>query len=153
MEAKAAEAWAGLRALHEGAAPSIALLAKAGRVTAAAVARRAENEGWEAPHADAVRERQRRLQQQITRLDAQVDRLMADAEEAGTGLDKSRIDLLSTLLRSVEKLRELVPTERKEDTVKERDARVANILQKIHERIQTLAQQLAPGGGPQPGRR
>ncbi|HEV7417584.1 MAG TPA: hypothetical protein VGN98_15615, partial [Tianweitania sediminis] len=96
---------------------------------------------------------QRRLQQQITRLDAQVDRLMADAEEAGTGLDKSRIDLLSTLLRSVEKLRELVPTERKEDTVKERDARVANILQKIHERIQTLAQQLAPGGGPQPGRR
>jgi hypothetical protein len=134
------EVWAGLRAIYEGAALSFALLGKAGCLTEDSVAQRARREGWIAGGGERAKQ-QRRLQGQITRLDNQIERLIGEAEE-GEGFDKARIDLLTALLRSVEKLREMMPAIDNEQDVKERDARIGKILHRVHAHVEELARRI-----------
>ncbi len=92
MVAGPALQWAALRALHEGAAASLDLLAQASGRSPAAMHKRAASEGWR--DAEAAKQ----LSGQEKRLKALLDQQIGKAEAAGvdeTGsasADKARMD-------------------------------------------------------------
>jgi len=146
MTAKVAPTWAALRALYEGTQPTFAVLAQAGRVTEVRVACKAKREGWVDGWAVATRAKQTaRLQKQIEKLEAQIEKVIGGGEEAETGIDKAKLDILGLLLRSIEKLKDMMPSEtvQTEVKVRERDVRVGKILKHLDERILELARHFA----------
>lgn len=146
MTAKANTVWAALRALYEGEQVSFALLAEASRLTEIRVACRARREGWTDGGLVAVgRKQSARLQNQIERLEAQIEGVIGSGDEPAVGIDKAKLDVLALLLRAIEKLKDMMPSEpvQKEAKVKERDASVRKTLTRIDNRILELAQHFA----------
>jgi hypothetical protein len=140
MVAKPALQWAALRALHEGAAASLDLLANAAGRSAASLSRRAEKEAWrDAETAVQLSSQELRLRilldQQITKAEA------ANADDEGSAsADKARMDAISAVMRTLEKIGEITrsDTSAKENQTR-RDANMAEILRRIDERIVELA--------------
>ena len=140
MVAKAALQWVALRALHEGAAASLDLLANAAGRSAASLSRRAEKEAWRDAEATAQLSNQEQrlrilLDQQITKAEA------ANADDEGSAsADKARMDAISAVMRTLEKIGEITrsDTSAKENQTR-RDANMAEILRRIDERIVELA--------------
>lgn len=155
MVAKPALQWAALRALHEGAAASLDLLADASGRSPAALRKRAAAEGWR--DADAAM----RLCGQERRLRALLDQQIGKAEAAGmeeqgsATADKARMDAISAVMRTLEKIGEITRGDggAKENQTR-RDEDMAGILRRIDERIAELAigyaRQLG-GGASEPG--
>ncbi|MGB3899881.1 MAG: hypothetical protein WA973_15175 [Mesorhizobium sp.] len=132
--------WAALRALHEGAAPSLDLLAQASGRSPAAMRKRAASEGWR----DA--EAAMRLSNQEKRLRVLLDQQIGKAEAAGTdeagsaSADKARMDAIAAVMRTLEKIGEITRSDSgaKENQTR-RDEDMAAILRRIDERIVELA--------------
>lgn len=144
MTAKVTPTWAALRAIYEGAQPSFALLGEAGRVREITVACRARREGWTDGWTHAVRRKQTaRLQKQIDQLEGQIEKVIGGGEDGG--IDKARLDILNLLLRSIEKLKDMMPSEaaQLDVTVRERDVRIGKILKHLDTRILELARHFA----------
>jgi hypothetical protein len=140
MVAKAALQWVALRALHEGAAASLDLLADATGRSVASLNRRAEKEAWRDAEAAAQLSNQELrlrilLDQQITKAEA----VNAD-DEGSASADKARMDAISAVMRTLEKIGEITrsDTSAKENQTR-RDANMADVLKRIDERIVELA--------------
>jgi hypothetical protein len=140
MVAKSALQWAALRALHEGASASLDLLADATGRSIASLSRRAEKEAWrDAEAATQLSNQEQRLRilldQQITKAEA----ASAD-DEASASADKARMDAISAVMRTLEKIGEITrsDTSAKENQTR-RDANMADVLRRIDERIVELA--------------
>jgi hypothetical protein len=141
MGAKAEKVWAALRALYEGEKRDFELLAEAGSLTEVRVRCRAERDGWvPGGLATSYENRTARLQKQIAQLEGEIADVIGSGASSVPGLAKARLDLLGLLLRSVEKLKEMMPAEtiRNAEAVKEREKRVGSILRRIEERAQLL---------------
>jgi hypothetical protein len=140
MGAKATLQWVALRALHEGAAASLELLASAAGKSAASLIKRAGKEGWcDAEMAMQLSNQERRLRillnQQITKAEVSNN----DAQESASA-DKARMDAISAAMRTVEKIGEIArnDTSAKENQTR-RDADMADVLRRIDARIVELA--------------
>jgi hypothetical protein len=140
MGAKAALQWAALRALREGAAASLNLLADAAGRPIESVVKRSEREGWSDAEASlqlANQERRLRvlLDQAITKAEAASE----DAQESAAA-DKARMEAISAAIRTIEKIGEIArnDTSAKENQTK-RDADMADVLRRIDARIIELA--------------
>lgn len=144
MGVKSALQLAALRALHEGAAASLDLLAVAADRSVVALRKRAEAEGWaDAEAAMQLSNQERRLrillEQQITKAEATID-----AVEASAATDKAQMEAISAAMRTVEKMGEIARSDtsaRQNQT--RRDADMASVLRRIDERIVELAMGLA----------
>lgn len=140
MVAEPALQWAALRALHEGAAASLELLAQATGRSLSLMRKRAGKEGWRDAGAAM------RLCGQERRLRALLDQQIGKAEAAGadeTGsasADKARMDAISAVMRTLEKIGEITRGDsgaKENQTGKDED--MADILRRIDERIVELA--------------
>src|SRR5690606_28952278 len=142
-----------LRALCEGQAPTLDLLAAAARRTPHALALKARREGWRMNEAvlhgvEASGEAARaRLTALAVSLVGDMEDLVREAAEGGP-LDKSRVEAVSLLIRTLEKLGEITRGEggAKENQTRN-DAELAKLLQRIDERIVELAHAYAEGLG------
>jgi hypothetical protein len=140
MVAKPALQWASLRALHEGAAASLDLLADAAGRSVTSLRKRADKEAWR----DA--ETATQLSNQELRLRVVLDQQITKAETSGDGAetsasaDKARMDAISAVMRTLEKIGEITrsDTSAKENQTR-RDANMADVLRRIDERIVELA--------------
>jgi hypothetical protein len=149
-----------LRALAEGAKPTLDLLADASSRSLRSLERDAEREGWaleRAPIEDIVG----RIRDIAARLLDQVEALTRAAAENGGKIEKGKVDAIVTLVRSLDKIGEIM---RPEEVVKEnqirRDEKLADVLDRINNRILELARELAEkmveqrgragGSGPRP---
>jgi hypothetical protein len=140
MGAQAALQWAALRALHEGAAASLDLLANAAGRSAASLAKRAAKEGWrDAEEAMQLSHQERRLRvlldQAITKAEA-----AGDVTDGSAAADKARMEAISAAMRTVEKMGEIARSDTSaKDNQTRRDADMANVLRRIDARIIELA--------------
>lgn len=143
---------AGLRALYEGAPPTIETLALVSHRSPRLLAKVARQQGWgvagiqaAGPPGEPVDPGalERRLTVLADRLVRDLEAVSAAGEEAG-GYDKARIDALSAMLRMVEKIGEITrgPERAKENQIKS-DAEMAAALERINNRIVELATELA----------
>lgn len=140
MVAEVALQWLALRALHEGAAASLELLARASGRSPATLRKRAATEGWRDAEAAT------RLSSQERRLRVLLDQQIAKAEAAGedeagsASADKARMDAISAVMRTLEKIGEITRGEggAKENQTRD-DEYMAETLRRIDERIVELA--------------
>lgn len=143
---------AALRALYEGAAPQIGLLARAARRSEAGLRRLAERQGWHpAGQGGEGSDLQRRLLVLSDRLVGELERASEEGARHGA-YDKGRIDALSAMLRMVEKISEKARgSERAREDQTASDEEMAAALERIDARIRALARELAgslgAGGG------
>ncbi|MBN9066210.1 MAG: hypothetical protein ACTHJQ_20760 [Rhizobiaceae bacterium] len=132
-----------LRALAEGAEPTLALLADASQRSLNGLVRRAAKEGWKigcAPPAN-IAERVRSTAALL------IDRLEAAGREAlanGGRIDKTEIDGLVSIIRGLERIGDLVrPEEAARENQIRSDEELAALLGRINERIVELARAFA----------
>lgn len=153
--AKVEATWAALRALHEGARPTLELLARAGRYQTQTVEGKARAQGWDEGQ---TAKRRQRLQKQQEQLEAQMARLTAELATDDSGVTKAKVETISALMKAVEKLGEMLPAsqadarEMARKGAMERNGRVARLLGRIDARILELAREFAgeiKPGGPQ----
>jgi len=138
---------AALRALAEGAEPTLALLADAAQRSLKGLIRRAAKEGWKvgrAPPAN-IAERVRSTAAVL------IDRLEAAGREAlanGGRIDKTEIDGLVSIIRGLDRIGDLVRPEEaaREDQIKS-DEELAARLGRINERIVEVARAFATDMG------
>ncbi len=144
MVAQAAARWIGLRALFEGAAPTVELLAQAGGTSVAAILRRAKAEGWRSSLASetAAAGSADRLERVLNLVMREVEAIGAAAEAEGLALDKGRIDGVWSMIRTLEKV-DAFARERAKESQTRQDAEMADVLQRIDSRIIELAREYA----------
>lgn len=138
MVAKADERWLALRALFEGAAVDAALLSAASGYAVSSIDRRILRDGWASPIAGDFDDRLARLADSLV---GQVETLRLENEG---GLDKAQVAMVGSIVRTVEKISELM---RGGDAAKvsqtNRDAEMADVLARIDRRIVELARDYA----------
>lgn len=138
LGASAVERGRALRALYEGAAAGVELLAAASGKAASTIERQILREGWTAPTSTGLDERLARLADALV---AQVESLRLEHEGA---FDKGQVDLVSSILKTVEKIGELSRgTESEKVSQTKRDAETADVLARIDRRIIQLARDYA----------
>jgi hypothetical protein len=132
-----------LRALAEGATPTLALLADLTGRPPGALMRKAKREGWAIGRAGAE-DVAARIREIAKGLLDQLEALTREAAENGGKIDRERIEALMVLVRSLEKIGEVM---RPEDAAKEnqirRDENLADVLDRINQRILALAGEFA----------
>lgn len=139
MVAIANEHWIALRALYEGVAANIELLSAVSGRSKVAIGKRAEKEAWvHARSGGDLRERLDRLADSLVR---QIEAIRLESEAS---FDKTQIDKISALIRTVEKIVEITRGggSAKESQTK-RDAGMAEVLGRIDRRIIELAREYA----------
>lgn len=128
------------RALYEGAQPGFEQLAAATGWALATIKTRAAREDWQRLDAPDRASQNSRLAKVVDRLIGEIEALGIGNGDDATGLDKARIDAISTLTRTLEKIGEIT---RNDDGAKEnstrRDADMSGLLKRIDERIIELA--------------
>ena len=136
-----------LRALAEGAEPTLALLADASQRSLNGLVRRAAKEGWKigrAPPAN-IAERVRSTAAVL------IDRLEAAGREAlanGGRIDKTEIDGLVSIIRGLDRIGDLMrPEEAATENQIRSDEELAALLGRINERIIELARVFAADMG------
>lgn len=141
---RALDAWQARRALHEQFGAGLDLIARAAALSAAGVARRAGQEGWQAPRVRAADGGT--LSQRIGRLAEKLVGEMEAIERAGaaSGFDKARIEAVTALTRALEKAGEIgeARVERQQEQ-KKTDAEIAELLGRMDDRIVELARREA----------
>lgn len=138
MGAKANECWRALRALYEGRPADTGLLAIASGHAVASIDKRIAREGWVKAAPGELDERLARLSDSLI---GQVETLRLESEGV---FDKSQVDMVASIVRTVEKIGELM---RGGDAAKvsqtKRDAEMADVLARIDRRIIELARDYA----------
>lgn len=138
MVARADERWRALRALYEGAPADAALMSVASGYAEATILRRIDSGSWVAGTGGGVDERLARLADSLV---GQIETLRS--ENAGV-FDKSQIELVGSVVRTVEKISELMRGgEAAKVSQTNRDAEMANVLARIDRRIVELARDYA----------
>ncbi|RUM97347.1 hypothetical protein EET67_13365 [Pseudaminobacter arsenicus] len=141
MIARAVERWVAIRAAHESAGLDFEQLALITGWSVRSIQRRAAREKW-VPWRVAGRQPDIKtpLRKVAESLIAQVQTLAIGEDGEPLALDKARIDTISVLTRTLEKIIEIMPSggEAKEDQTK-RDADMAEALKRIDQRIVELA--------------
>lgn len=147
----AAVQWPALRILFETTSAPLATIADACGKTVAAVERRAAGEGWSrfvAPKADD----DERLAKLTNKLITEVEALGLGKTRRKDGLDKARIEAISALTRTLEKIGDITRGRDRAKENLERDEDTAKALRRIDERIIELARTYAAElGGAEPG--
>lgn len=141
MIARALERWAAARALYEGERPNFERLALLTGWSVRTLERRAEREGWVlGSEAGLGTDMKAPLRKVAESLIAQVQALAIGEDGQPLALDKARIDTISVLTRTLEKIIELMPggDEARENQTR-RDADMAGTLKRIDQRIVELA--------------
>jgi hypothetical protein len=136
------ERWTAARAIFESTRATVAQLATLGKWKITSVNARARKEGWvRLSDPDRPRTQNERLAKMVDRLIGEVEALGLEGGDGGTMLDKARIDAISALTRTLEKIGEITRggESAKENQIK-RDADMAGILRRIDERIIELAE-------------
>jgi hypothetical protein len=134
-EAKTSDAaFAAMRAMHEGAPATIERLAAAIDRSARVVRMRADAERWVAAESE---------ESATARLKRAVERVMREVEAIGTesggqALDRSRIDAVWSMIRTLEKVDAFAREQAREEQTG-RDGELADILDRIDRRIIELA--------------
>ena len=143
MKRKPLAEWRAIRALLEGARPTIELVAQATARSASALELEAEREGW---RLDRVPEEDigEKLRSVIALLVERVEALGRKALEDGTRIDKSEIDGLLSIIKGLDKVAEITRTEEsaKQKQIR-RDEDLGDVLTQINQRIVEFAQELA----------
>lgn len=143
MKRKPLAEWRAIRALLEGARPTIELVAQATARSARALELEAEREGW---RLDRVPEEDigEKLRSVIALLVERVQALGRKALEDGTRIDKSEIDGLLSIIKGLDKVAEITRTEEsaKQKQIR-RDEDLGDVLTQINQRIVEFAQELA----------
>lgn len=141
MTTPARDRWVATRALYEGAAPSFEQLAAATGWLPATIATRAAGEGWRDGRLTDRATQNARLAKLVDGLIGEIEALGIGNGEGAVSLDKARIEAISTLMRTLEKIWEIVRSDEgtKENDTK-RDADMAGLLKRIDERIIELAE-------------
>ncbi len=134
--------WAALRALVEESGAGYGLLASAVGLKETSIATRARREGWKpARSGEGAAAPLRRA------IDAAVAELEAVSATSGSdtpSLDRSRIETVLAMLKTVEKLGEMTGVDpRPQDPQTRSDADIAAALRRIDERIVELALEAA----------
>lgn len=134
-----------LRALAEGAMPTLELLADASGRSMRTLRRVAKLEGWQfggAPEQDAM-ERVRSLAAGL--LD-KMEAVQTAVLRHGGRIDKREIEAILALIRGVEKIDEIMrATEAAAESRISKDEDIAATLDRINQRIVTLAMEMAAG--------
>ncbi|MCO5156906.1 MAG: hypothetical protein M9945_09155 [Aquamicrobium sp.] len=140
---KAEAAWAARRALVEGAAATLDLVAAACGLNARALGERAAREGWRVADG-AGPTRAERIARVHDRLLDRIEREQLRGENDDAPLDKAGVAELAATARILAKISEIT---RDEDGAKEkqleRDADIAAILDRLDRQIVDLARHLA----------
>lgn len=130
------------RAIYQSAQPSLEHIAAISGWSLATIQARAGREGWLRSDAPQRKDRNARVAKVVDRLLGEIEALGIGTGEGAIGLDKARIEAISALMRTLEKIGELTRSEESVD-VKEsqtkRDADMAGFLKRIDERIVELA--------------
>jgi hypothetical protein len=141
MIARALERWAAARAVYEGGRPDFERLALLTGWSVRTLQRRAALENW-VPWRAAERQTDIKtpLRKVAESLIAQVQALAIGEDGEPLALDKARIDTISVLTRTLEKIIEIMPggDEARENQTR-RDADMAGTLKRIDQRIVELA--------------
>ncbi len=141
-----------LRALAEGAPASLDLLADASGRSLKMLRRDAAEEGWaldRAPQEDVAG----RVRAIAAVLLDRVEAVGRHANEEGVRIDKAEIDGIVAIIRGLDKIGEIMRPEEvaKENQIRQ-DEDLANVLERINERIIELALAFADDMGKEPGR-
>ena len=106
---------------------------------------RAELEGWQRITPDASADRRKRIDAQYDRLIAELERLTLSSEDgAGLRFNRARADAVMAMVKALEKIGETMRTdEDARDNQITDDAELAAVLQRIDDRIRSLARQYA----------
>ena len=132
-----------LRALAEGARPTLELLADASGRSPRTLALEAERDGWaldRAPQED-VAERVRIIAGMLLE---RVEAVGRAALEEGGKINKAEIDGIIALIKGLDKIDEIMrPEEAAKEKQVRRDENLANVLQRINARIVELAKAFA----------
>lgn len=132
-----------LRALAEGARPTLDILADATGRSLRMLKRQAEAEGWQldrAPRED-VAERIRAIAALL--LD-RVEAMGQAALEPGGSIDRAEIETITAMLRSLDKAEDIMrPQEVAQENQIKQDENLAQVLERINARILELAHEIA----------
>jgi hypothetical protein len=143
MKRKPLAEWRAMRALLEGARPTVELVAQATARSARSLELAAEREGW---RIDRMPEENigEKLRGVIALLVERVEALGRKALEEGARIDKSEIDGLLSIIKGLDKVAEITRTEEsaKQKQIS-RDEDLADVLTQINQRIIEFAQELA----------
>lgn len=138
LVAKANERRQAVRTLFERGAVDVELLSAASGYAVSSIERRILREGWVSLVSDDIDDRLARLADSLV---GQVETLRLENEG---GFDKGQVDMVGSIVRTVEKISELM---RGGDRVKvsqtNRDAEMADVLARIDRRIIELARDYA----------
>lgn len=130
-----------LRALAEGARPSLDLLADASGRSLQQMKRRAEREEWRIGRV-TDEDFAARIRALAAGLADRLEAAALKAVEAGGAIDKGELDGIVAAIRGLEKIEEIMrPIMAAKD--KKNDEDLADVLQKISDRIVGLARELA----------
>ena len=141
--------WVALRALYEGAPATAERLAAAGGCSQKFLEAKAAAEGWKAADADDAAGREERLQKMLDRMIGELEAIGEADGEGAVGFDKARIEAVSALTRTLEKIGEITRStgDAKENRASSH-ADMAEALRVIDRRIVELAAGL--GGAEHP---
>ncbi len=134
-----------LRALAEGARPTLELLADAANRSHQAVRSQAEREGWRLDRAHEV-DFAARVRPIVEGLVDRIEAVCRRAEEEEQGkIDKAELDGIVAMVRALEKIGEYHtrPEEAAAKNQRRRDEDLAAVLGRINDRIIHLARELA----------
>ncbi len=143
MNSRPLAQWRAMRALAEGARPTVELVAQAAGRSTRVVALAAAREGWRldrVPDEDIVE----RLRVVVAMLVERVEALGRKALEDGTKIDRAEIEGLLSIIKGIDKITEITRTEeaaRKKQNSRDEDT--AAVLEHIHQRILEMAQAIA----------
>jgi hypothetical protein len=132
--------WMAARALYESDRPSLEQIAVVAGWRLATVQSRAGRDGWQ--RSDPPKDPGGRVARVIDGLLGEIEALGFGNGEGAIGLDKARIEAISALIRTLEKIADITRSNT-EVNAKERqitrDADMAGFLRRIDERIVELA--------------
>jgi hypothetical protein len=133
--------WHALRLAYEKHGFGLEQLASMARRKLGSLERRARMEGWK-PF-EKREEFAHRIMSAVQQIIGEIEDIGKDLKE-GAGIDKGRVEAVSMLMKTVEKLREIANfADELTETQAKRDARMAGILDRIDTRIIELARHYA----------
>ncbi len=143
MESKPLARRRALRALAEGARPTLALLADVAGLSVRSLVAEARRDGWaldKEPGQDVAPRLRALTGGMLDRMEA----LRIAALEEGGRIDKQEIEAMLALIRGVEKIEEIMrPQEAAKNNQVKQDEDLADTLDRINERIVQLAKEMA----------
>lgn len=133
-----------LRALAEGAKPSLDLLAEASGLSPAGLRRLAAREGWALHGTPTAEDFKERVRPVVSKLFDKVEAISLRAAEEDGKIDRTEIDSVLVMIRALEKIAEFEqPEEAAMKKQMKKDEDMAAVLERLNARIVELAGELA----------